>query len=291
MLVATRTRVSVFNFLAAIPSVMDWCRICHLNGGSFIYNNLNGRWRLALFSSSDSRQSAHNRVIDLVAEPGQRHLFVRDTVPPGDGAQSSYNYNSNPSQAITWFTDNKNQGPYLDFPSPGGDTLTTPPLRPGKVYYLGFWSPDDATFSVTCTTNGGLINITNIVSLYGGLIGGTVPPYSSMQYQINVPTNATGIVFNASNSANLLLSLEQGTVALAGGPAHWVSSGANSSLNQSFTGTWPWLPGYLYYLTVTNNSEMPGTFNLTTADLVPARLASDSTAIFRKPDESLVHHY
>jgi hypothetical protein len=86
-------------------------------------------------------------------------------------------------------------------------------------------------------------------------------------------------VFNASNSANLLLSLEQGTVAFPSGPAHWVSSGTNSSLNQSFTGIWPWLPGYSYYLTVTNNSGTPGTFNLTAPDLSPASFASDATVV------------
>jgi len=105
-----------------------------------------------------------------------------------------------------------------------------------------------------------------------------VPAFGSVRYRIDVPTNATGIVLNAGNSTNLVLSLEQGSVALPGGPAHWVSLGTNSSLNQPFTGTWPWLPGYSYYLTVTNTSATPGTFSLTAPDLRPFQLASDPTA-------------
>ncbi|MFZ0826140.1 MAG: CARDB domain-containing protein, partial [Verrucomicrobiia bacterium] len=247
--------------------------------GSIIYSNQDlagGDWRY--YRLQIPTNAPNYLVVDWTASQGSPHLFVRDTVPPGDGSSVSQNYNLYPNLAISWSADQKDQGPYPDFALPGSDALTTPPLRPGSIYYLGFWSPDDAAFSVTCYTNGGYINITNVVSLFGGLVGGSVPPHGIMQYRIDVPANAAAIVFNAGNSSNLVLSLEQGTVALPNGPADWVSSSTVSNLDQPLTGVWPWLPGYSYYLTLTNTSGTAGTFNLTAPDLVAASLASDATA-------------
>jgi hypothetical protein len=237
--------------------------------GSVTYTNqqlAGGDWRYYLAQIPSNAPS--DWVVTWTAAEGSPHLFIRDTAPPGDGA-NTYDYNLDPGAAKTWSTDLKNEGPYPDFALPGSDTLSTPPLRPGAIYYLGFWSPDDATFSVTCITNAGSIDITNVVTLYQGQIAATVPPYGCVQYQINLPANATGVVLNATNSSNIILTLEQGTVALPGGPAHWISSSTNSSLNEPFNGTWPWLPGYTYYLTVTNDSAVTGTFELTTPTLTP----------------------
>jgi len=61
-----------------------------------------------------------------------------------------------------------------------------------------------------------------------------------------------------------VFSLEQGTIALAGGPAHWTSyydnyspygNQANVSFNQfaKHSNNWPWLSGYSYYLTITQH--------------------------------------
>lgn len=230
--------------------------------GSVTYTNqqlAGGDWRYYLAQIPSN--APNDWVVTWTAAEGSPYLFIRDTVPPGDGA--------NPGDAISWSTDAKNEGPYPDFASPGSETLSTPPLRPGSAYYLGFWSPDDATFSVTCITNAGYIDITNVVTLYQGQIAATVPPHGCIEYQVNLPANAAGVVLNATNSSNVILTLEQGTVAIPGGPAHWTSSSTNSSLNEPFNGTWPWLSGYTYYLTVTNDSAVTGTFELTSPTLAP----------------------
>jgi hypothetical protein len=233
--------------------------------GSVTYNDqqlAGGDWRYYLVPIPTN--APNNWVVTWTVSQGAPCLFVRDTVPPGDGAQNYDDYNDPYSQPVTWLTDDKDQGPYPEFTSPGSDALTTPPVRPASVYYLGFWSQADATFSVTCATNGGGINVTNIIPLSNGVIGGLLAGNSSVRYRIDVPANATNIAFTAdNNAAGVVYSLEQGTVALPGGPAHWVGSGTSISLNQPFTGVWPWLTGCSYYLTVTNNSAVSELFSLT----------------------------
>lgn len=249
--------------------------------GSITYSNqfiAGGDWRY--YQTVIPSNAPAKWVVTWTRQQGDAHLFIRDTAPPGDGAYDgeAYNYNSRPGDAMTWASDDKNEGPYPDFSSPGVDTLTTPPLRPGATYYLGFWSDDDAAFTVTCSTTGGALDVP-VAAFEDGSIAGNISGNSSMSYRIDVPPGVPNITFNANNSANVVVSLEQGTIALPGGPAQWVSSGANSSLNQALTGVWPWLSGYSYYLTVTNTSSEPGTFSLVAPDLAPLSLASSSTAV------------
>jgi hypothetical protein len=255
-------------------------------GGSVTYQNqqlAGGDWRY--YRVPIPLDAPESLVINWTNTQGSPHLFIRDTAPPGDGPFNGqyYNYNLNPYAAISWATDAKDQGPYPDFATAGSYTLTTPPLRPGSVYYLGFWSPDDATFSVGCQASSATIELAEVVGLYQEAIAGTVPAFGSLQYRIDVPAEAGSIVLNASNSSNLVLSIEQGTLALPGGPAHWVSSGTNSGLNQALTGVWPWLAGRSYYLTVTNMSASAGSFSLTWPDLFPSDLGGDSTAVPGQP--------
>jgi hypothetical protein len=89
---------------------------------------------------------------------------------------------------------------------------------------------------------------------------------------MDVPPEARRMVFSANNSTNVVLSLEQGTLAQPGDPAHWTSylnnnnlygNQANISLDQPLTipNNWPWLPGYSYYLAVTNTSGASENFS------------------------------
>jgi hypothetical protein len=209
--------------------------------------------------------------VNWTRSQGDAHLFIRDTVPPGDGASGSYyNYNSSWGDAVTWASDAKNKGPYPNFPSPGAAVLTVPPLRPGAIYYLGFWSDNDTTISVSCSTNGA-VDLAGDIPFYAGGVGASVPANSALLYRIEVPAEATRLKFYATNAAGLILTLEQGTVALPGGPAHWKSSGANAGLDQPLGSVWPWLPGYAYYLTVTNTSGSAEPFSLNLA--LPAHQA------------------
>jgi hypothetical protein len=284
-----------------------------LNGGSFTNQNLNGGdWRFYRVQIPDPAPA--NWAVTFSRSLGSARMFVRDTVPPGDGAYTSPANYSNPSYLPTpdypyyyqqdlqvWSRDQKNQGPYPRFDTPGIYNLTTPPLRPGSTYYLGFWSPVDTTFSVSSVTNGGTINVTNALAFNGGLINTMIPGYGTLRYRMDVPASATRILFNASNSVNVVISLEQGTVALAGGPAHWTSylynnsqygNQANVSFNQ-LLGTpnnWPWLPGYSYYLTVTNTSPAAESFGFTMsvpADLTPVAFTAPTNVTNNAPNPSV----
>jgi hypothetical protein len=284
-----------------------------LNGSTVTNQNLNGgNWRYYRVQIPDPAPA--NWDVTWTRSLGSARMFVRDTVPPGDGSHtgdySDPNYNP-PSGApwwwwsspdlMTWSSDAKNQGPYPRFDAPGIANLTTPPLRPGHTYYLGFWSAVDTTFSVSSSTSGGPVEVTNTIAFYGSSITNVIPGHGSMLFRMDVPPEATRILFNASNSANVVLALEQGTMAQPGGPAHWTSylynnsqnpNQANVSLNQPLTtpNNWPWLPGCSYYLAVTNTSPDPEDFGVSMAipaDLVPIEFLAPSTVTSTRPNPQI----
>ncbi len=240
-----------------------------LNGGSSPSNSLTeGDW--AYFSTYIPTNAPTNWNVTFTVQQGAVAMHVRDMLPPGQGTTTT--------DIRDWNYDNKNEGPYPVFGTPGSTNLTTPPLRTGVMYYLGFENTgaSGAQFSVSCTTNGGLINITNTIPFLGGAISNTVPGYGILQYLMSVPLTATRILFYASNSTALTFYLEQGTP-LAGNQAQYYSSAANLTFNQvlSTNSNWPWLPGYSYYLTVSNTSATPQNFTLNMsqpADLTPVSL-------------------
>jgi hypothetical protein len=58
---------------------------------------------------------------------------------------------------------------------------------------------------------------------------------------------------------------------------HWYSSGANSTFNASLVNSsWPWLPGYHYFLTVVNTSgsTQPFSFHMNGTGANPAPVIS-----------------
>ncbi len=264
-----------------------------LNGGTAVNQNLNGGdWRFYRLQIPDPAPA--NWTIAFSRSLGSARMFIRDTIPPGDGnrtadySASTYNpgapldysapgpYYSSSFDLQTWAHDGKNQGPYPRFDAPGTYSLNPPPLRPGSVYYLGFWSPNDTTFSVSSSTSGGNVLITNSIPFDGGSVSVSLPAHGSARYRINVPSNATDINFSAQNSTAVVLSFEQGTIALPGGPAHWTSyqnndisalNLPNASLDMPIPGYWPWFAGESYYLTVTNTSAASESFSFTMAAL------------------------
>ena len=113
---------------------------------------------------------------------GNVTMYVRDRVPPGQA--------SSVSDLRDWSYDNKNHGPYPYFTSPGAYTLTTPPLRPGNTYYLGFYAVNDSAFALTNSTNGGYINYTNTLAFYGGHTTNQIPAFGQLKFRIDVPADA-----------------------------------------------------------------------------------------------------
>jgi hypothetical protein len=219
-----------------------------------------GDWRY--YRVQIPTNAPNNLVVTWTNSVGSPQLFIRDTVPPGDGEDGDSDYIW---EFVTWSSDSKNEGPYPDSISPGSFTLTTPPLRTGTSYYFGIWSPDDAIFSITCSTNGGAINVDGILDFDCGSLSNVIAGNSTLLYRIDVPPEATSLRFSASNSSDLVFLLEQGTVPGPGDDAQWISyHQANASLTESLTSLadWPWLPGYSYYLAITNTSASAESFSL-----------------------------
>ena len=186
---------------------------------------------------------------------GDAVMYVRDTTPPGMGWGLGYG-------DYDWSQDSKNHGPYPYFDAPDTYTLNTPPLRPGAVYYLGFRAVSDATFSVSSATSGGMIDVTNTLEFYGGTFTNEIPPYGALQFRIDVPADARRWVHTAAHDGSVWQYLEQGTVPTPSG-FNWVSYGsASAGFSQELysPNSWPWLPGYSYFLLVTNTSGTPQTF-------------------------------
>jgi hypothetical protein len=261
-----------------------------LDGGNLADQKINGGdwryYRVQIPSNAPANWNlAFNRSL------GSARMFIRDSVPPGDGnlvgdfSDPNYNPGTPPQYAWpgpyyysrfdlqTWSTDGKNHGSYPRFDAPGTYNLTTPPLRPGSVYYVGFWSPNDTTFSISSSTSGGPVVVTNDLPFFGGSISQTLPSHGSLRYRIPVPAGATRLSFNANGSAELQFVLEQGTLPLTGGPAHWIGNGTNIVFDQTLfpSAPWPWLASYSYYLTITNTSLTAENFTLTLAN--PSDLA------------------
>jgi len=231
-----------------------------LDGGSFTNQELaGGDWRY--YRVQIPSNAPVNWNVNFSQQSGDVRLFLRDTSPPG---QTAYNA-LNTYWIADWADDAKNQGPYPNFDPPGAYTLTTPPLRPGHTYYLGFRAVNDATFSVSSSISGGAINITNIIPFYGGFVTSTIPAGGVLRYRIDVPSEATRWKHTSTHAAGVNFTLEQGTTALPSGPAHWTSPNQpNSSLNVSLaSGAWPWLPGYSYFLNITNTLGSPQSFSFT----------------------------
>ena len=239
------------NFPAAIQSPTGWCRTWRWRAATSTDQNLDGGdWRY--YRVQTATNAPTNWVVTFSRTLGNASMFVRDTSPPGDGT-SPGNYTA--TSPVNWSTDAKNQGPYPSFDSPGTCSLSTPPLRPGETYYLGFWSAVDTTFSLSWANgNGGGINITNFIAFYGGSFSNSIPGYGFLQYRMDVPPEATRIELNAANSANVALSSNKEplpwladrrigpvTLAITSPMAVRPTPALTSFLNTG--NNWPWLPG------------------------------------------------
>jgi hypothetical protein len=180
-------------------------------------------------------------------------MYVRDTTPPGHGTTvTDYEH---------WGTDNKNHGPYAIVDPPGTTNLTCPPLRPGHTYYLGFRAVNDATFSVNCTTNTATIDYTNTVSFYSGYYSNTIPPNGILKLRVDVPSDGRRLTLITTCSNTVSSYLEQGSVPTpAAKHASW--SGNYTYTTALYNNSWPWVPGYMYFLLVTNTTGLPQSFTL-----------------------------
>lgn len=185
--------------------------------------------------------------LSLSADRGSMALYVRDTIPPGQGTNSTDN--------LDWSRDQKDQGPYPRFLNAGAYTLTIPPVRPGNVYFLGVQALSDATFSIRSTPGPNLIVLDGVIPFAGGYTTNLISPNGVLRYRIDVPEGAAAWSHTAIHSSGVRLYLEQGTLPTMTLSDHWFSSGADSSFDVSLlNSSWPWLAGCHYFLDVVNTS-------------------------------------
>jgi large repetitive protein len=208
---------------------------------------LAGDWRYYRVQMPTSLPLGWN--VTFSQQSGDVWMYIRDTIPPGQGATSTV-YKD-------WGTDVKNNGPYGNYDPAGTYSFSAPAVRPGAVYYVGFRALSDSTFSVSVGTNGGPTLEPQTIAFYGGSISTNLPPFSQVTYRIDVPAEATRWKHSSIHSTNLQLSIEQGTVPYKSSNDDFRSSGTNSFLNQYLLTAWPWVPNQSYFLTVTNISANP----------------------------------
>jgi len=202
-------------------------------------------------------------------DSGNTVLYLRDTVPPGNGVGSS--------DVRDWYTDNKNGygTAYLNNLAPGTYQFTAPPVRPGQDLYLGMLAKNDSTFHLSIATNGAPAQDPTVVPFYGGTATNLIDGFSSAIFRVDVPPEATRWIHTSVHSTNLQVLLEQGTLPTRSFN-HWFSPAAstNSGCNNLLVGSWnaalraynppswPWAPGQSYYLVVTNATALPQSFAL-----------------------------
>ena len=145
-------------------------------------------------------------------------MYVRDITPPGQGTTvTEYRH---------WTPDNKNHAPYPIVDSPGTTNLSCPPLRPGSYYYLGFRAVNDATFTVSSTTNTTTIDYTNVIAFYGGGVTNVIPPNGLLKYRVDVPPMRADGFTPPRTPTRSTLYLEQGAPPKPPSGYHWYSGGA-----------------------------------------------------------------
>ena len=227
-----------------------------LNGGSAINQQMvAGDW--LYYRVQIPTNAPVNWNVTFSQQLGDVVMYVRDRVPPGH-ATTTTDYRD-------WSNDSKNHGPYPSFDPPGTYALTTPPLRPGNAYFLGFRAINDATFSVSCNTNGGTIDYTNTVPFYAGLVNTTVPAHGQLKLRIDVPADGKRLILNFTNVSAFNMYLDQGSAPTLTTADNWYSSGsANPVLNQALYNVngWPRLPNYMYFLSVSNTTGSAQNFVL-----------------------------
>ncbi|HTD87104.1 MAG TPA: hypothetical protein VK850_11055, partial [Candidatus Binatia bacterium] len=215
-----------------------------------------GDWRYYRVQMPDSVPLKFN--VSFTQLAGDVAMYIRDTVPPGNGATP------NTFDIKTWYTDLRNSVTNGNYDAPMSYTFTAPPVRIGGIYYFGFRAVNDATFTVQVTTNGGPTSLVPIIPFYGGTVTTNLGPFATALFRINVPPEGTRWKHTSVHSNVVQLALENGTIPVLGQSDDWRSAGANGALNVPLRGPWPWVTNVAFFLLMTNSSVNPQTvtFNM-----------------------------
>ena len=223
-----------------------------LNGSATAQVMAAGDWRYYRFMMPTNAPVSWT--VGFQQQVGDVVMYVRDTIPPGHGASVGDYYE--------WARDGRNHGPYPNYDPPGNYTFNTPPLRPGTPYYIGFRAVSDSTFSITSATNSVALNLTNFLSFYGGYVTNILPAYGCQVFRIDVPPDASRWRHTSAGPATVRFHLDQGSPATVTSSDHSVTTG-NAVLDRFLRDPagWPWAPGQMYFLAVTNTTATPQGFS------------------------------
>ncbi len=238
-----------------------------LAGGNLPAQFLAARdWRYYRVTIPTDGPGAQAWTVNFAKTSGDVVMFVRDAVPPGFSTNTTVGSAYGQDQVYEWQRDEKNSAPalYGRYSVAGSYTFTTPALRPGSTYYLGFYARTDANFDVASSATGTLAAVPAIDYYTGTLTNVAVPAGGNVLYRMVAPADAGRLKFALTPTAPIELTIEQGSVPTAAGGAHYRSPGwgpTAGSFDQVLS-NWPWVPGTTYYLRIANPSASPVTFSL-----------------------------
>ena len=226
-----------------------------LNDGAAVNQVVAGNdWRYYRFELPPEPQP--NWQLSFTQQSGDVVMYMRDTVPPGNGATTAaIDYKD-------WTSDAKNNGPYGSFDNPGTYTFKVPPLRPGTVYYVGFRAKSDSSFSLSSSTSGAEIPLPAIIPFYGGSVSNTRAPYTQVAYRVITPADAFRWRHTSVHPAAVQVYIENGSYPAKSNTDDFRSLVANSGLDRFLT-SYPWLPDQSYFLYATNTSALTQNFVFT----------------------------
>ena len=231
-----------------------------LNGNAVGQIIAAGDWRYYRFTVPTNAPQNWNVSFQQIV--GDVVMYVRDTVPPGQfSGLTTYR---------DWNNDGKNHGPYPSYDAQGLYQINCPPWRPGHTYYLGFRAVNDATFNITTAASASNIDVTNVVAFYGGITNTILAPNGVLRFRVDVPPDARRWMHFATNVAGVRIYIDQGSLPTLTSSDHYNCNSANCTFNTPLYGAnnWPWLPGYMYFVSVTNTTGVaqPFTFRMNGKD-------------------------
>ena len=237
-----------------------------LSGGSVTGQLLTGGdWRYYKVAMPADATMPQAWTLTYAQASGDAIMFIRDTVPPGFRENTNLDTWNNVADGQS-DARNGTGGEFARIENPGTYTLTTPPLRPGATYYVGFYARTDSSFSLSSAVSGSVAVPPEIPYYTGALSTISIPAGGSVLYRMVAPATAGRLKFALTPSAPIELAIQQGTIPAATGTVHYRNTNwtpTTGSFDQGFSTAWPWLPGATYYLRLANPSASAVTFSLT----------------------------
>ena len=208
--------------------------------------------------------------ISLNQTLGDVVVFIRDSLPPGQGSDGNVDYVENGWWSVAdaiaahtaaastyfqdWYDDNsiESPNPYAVIDANGATTISLPPVEPGKVYYLGVYARTGSTFDISSSIGAERLALAGVIPFTNGTVAVSLAAGEERLYRVDVPANATVWQHTGSTNSSACLFLQQGTAPPSSG-AHWAGCGFSSALTRNLDG-FPWQPGHSYYMRVRNTS-------------------------------------